>query len=364
MAEAPHHYGSLPPTLTPDGEVLFARWKSVVRVRLLAVDPESGEARGEPESDFPEGSRGKHWAPQGMKFYYFDPSVRWQVISDLLSFRERDVATGKERIHQIQWPELSRVGFFDYSQDHSKGLFVADDGSGRGRALYLFNAEPHELSELLALEEGATPEFSHDLKKAAVFDRPRSGEIWLWDWELKVVDLTRGSVRTLTQTRGRWTWPRWSPDDTEIAFDFANCLYAVPAAGGQWVTIARGPALPDAWWAPDGLRVSQWLRSVRFSWSPDGRMLVWAVAIPEKRRVELWVVGRDTGKHRVAWAGGEAYSRIPFSPEWSPDGKLTAFTMVTQEPVEVWAMQNSVLSGLQRVSEGVKLDEVEKRPGS
>ena len=66
----------------------------------------------------------------------------------------------------------------------------------------------------------------------------------------------------------------------------------------------------------------------------------------------------------MAWAGGKAYSRIPLNPEWSPDGKLIAFTMVSEAPTEVWAMRNSVLSGPQPVSEGVELDEVEKRPGS
>ena len=353
------YFEPLQPAVMPGGEVVFGRRERSRQVHLLAVDPESGEARGEPESDFPERSSGKHWAPQGMKFYYWDPSVRWQVISDLLAFRERDVATGEERIHQIPWPEL-RWHSFSYSRDHSKGLFVADASSGRGLALYLFKAETRELSELLALEQRTSARFSNDVKKAAFFDRPRSRK----EWALNVVDLTRGSVRTLTQTRGSQPMPKWSLDDTEVAFEAGDCLYAVRAAGGQPVTIACRPPLPEAWQAADGLRKAPWHQSMGFSWSPDGRMLVSAIAVPEKRRVELWVVDRDTGKHRVAWAGGEAYSRMPMGPQWSPDGKLIAFTMVGQEPVEVWTMRNSVLSDPQPVSEGVKLDEVEKRPGS
>ena len=58
----------------------------------------------------------------------------------------------------------------------------------------------------------------------------------------------------------------------------------------------------------------------------------------------------------MAWADGEAYSRIPKHPRWSPDGKLIAFTMAGQAPTEVWAMRNRVLLGSQPVSEGVKLD--------
>ncbi len=345
------YYELFHPAVMSNGEVVFARRARLSRVHLLAVDPESGEARGGPESDFPERSSGKHWAPEGMKFYYWDPSVRWQVISDVLAFRERDIATGEERIHQIPWPELAWTSF-SYSSDHSKGLFVANAGRGRARALYLFDAETRQLSELLGLEqESGMARFSNDGKDAAFVERPRSAE----DWELKVIDLSRVSVRTLTQT-SRSTL-QWSPDDTEIAFVADNCLRVAPVAAGQSVTLACGPPLPQAWPAADGWRRKpRWHNPMGFSWSPDGRMLAWAVAVPEKRRVELWVVDRDTGKRRVVWAGGAAYSRIPLSPKWSPDGKLIAFTMAGQAPVEVWAMRSSVSSDPQSVDGGAGLD--------
>ena len=71
-------------------------------------------------------------------------------------------------------------------------------------------------------------------------------------------------------------------------------------------------------------------------------MLTWTVDDPEKRRVELWTIDVATGNHRTVWVGDNDYARIPFSPKWSPDGRLIAVTILTQRPVEIWKLKNFI----------------------
>ena len=69
-------------------------------------------------------------------------------------------------------------------------------------------------------------------------------------------------------------------------------------------------------------------------------MLTWAVPVPEKRVVELWTIEVTSGRHRVTWQGSANYVQMPLAPKWSPDGRRIGFTMWTEHPTEIWALQN------------------------
>jgi hypothetical protein len=335
VASLPAAFPAIHPTLTRGGEILWARGEGLHQVLLLSVDPRTGEALGEPASDFPKRSAVKHWAPQGAKLYYWEPSVRWQVASHFLAFKERSVETGEERIHQVPRPDLASSSFV-YSADHTRALYFARRRSGNGRAVYLFNASTRQLSELLDLDRQqiGSPQFSNDATKVAYFARSEAAK----GWALRVLDIAAKSARTLTAS-AEWNELQWSPGDEEILFQEGDCLKSAAVDSGQTAVVACGPAQREVADRTDGLRPARWRRSLYYSWSPDGRMVVWPVIRPEERRVELWTIDRATGDHRVAWVGGGDFSSIAISPKWSPDGRFIAFNVLQKEPAEIWAMR-------------------------
>jgi Tol biopolymer transport system component len=155
---------------------------------------------------------------------------------------------------------------------------------------------------------------------------------------LSVVDTTTKAMRVLHES-GRIGAPSWSPDDSEIAFVDSPCLKSADARSGEVATVA---CLPEGWTAENE---SSYFRGYcdDVCWSPDGRMLAWPVANPDKQRIELWAVDRVNGGHRVVWAGAANYGARISWPDWSHDGRFIAFTLVTDTMVEIRRLRDSRL---------------------
>ena len=159
---------------------------------------------------------------------------------------------------------------------------------------------------------------------------------------LRVVRLADKRVRSLATSRLE-PHCAWSPDGKEIAYSDANCLMVVPSEGGEAreITCAAWSKLPQLGAFPGTLAHYVWWDLILPGWSPDGRMLAWTVPVPDKKRVELWVVDYATGRHQVAWAGQREYYSMPRRPMWSPDGKRIAITVSRYPDTGVWALKTS-----------------------
>ena len=102
---------------------------------------------------------------------------------------------------------------------------------------------------------------------------------------------------------------RWSPDGTRIAWVTGkrSTGYAILVASSDGQNITRIATLP---WPPQ-------LAAAAFSWSPDGKQIVYA----GRRDTGLFIVdadGRSAPRSVLVGGVGEA--------QWSPDGSLIAYT--------------------------------------
>jgi dipeptidyl aminopeptidase/acylaminoacyl peptidase len=115
--------------------------------------------------------------------------------------------------------------------------------------------------------------------------RPR--HIWLYDAKT-------GAVRQLTYSAKEESWPRWSPDGTQLAFlsnrDDQQQIYILKMEGGEAAAVTKGK------------------RSVHaFSWSPDGKQIAFLAPDPksdaqekkEKDKDDARVVDRDDKRARL-----------------------------------------------------------------
>ncbi|MEA3224398.1 MAG: tetratricopeptide repeat protein [Planctomycetota bacterium] len=163
--------------------------------------------------------------------------------------------------------------------------------------------------------------------------------------------------------------PKWSPDETRIAFiageevkpDFNTYnIFVVPAAGGEVSRISshedkvqRGTIE----WSPDGKLIAFYggdktLRLISseggrsrvlvadvgggppwsgIAWSPDGRQIAYTAG------GDLHVVSPDGGEPKIIKTGLDArHLKI----DWSGDGKRIAFTASRGGEPELWLMEN------------------------
>jgi uncharacterized membrane protein SpoIIM required for sporulation len=123
---------------------------------------------------------------------------------------------------------------------------------------------------------------------------------------------------------GQYLQAAWHPTDGRIGVLVEGKHAAVePAPRNLW---AADPAL-HVWeqltHLPDGV-----MSRYGFSWSPDGRRIVFARhAGPRSHSTQLWVIDSDGGHPRQLTAG----TRDAW-PAWSPDGKWIAFLALPPGP--------------------------------
>jgi len=148
--------------------------------------------------------------------------------------------------------------------------------------------------------------WSSDGKRLAYIS-DRSGEEELYaqaqDGETPAQPLTSDS-------KARYSSPRWSTDDKRIALsDQTGRLYVIEIASKRRVVVAKDPAEPalDYQWSPDGQFLSYSLNSV----NGLSGVYIWSVADGKSRRVTPEYVNAQ-------------------SPAWAPNGELLYFLSARQ----------------------------------
>ncbi len=169
---------------------------------------------------------------------------------------------------------------------------------------------------------------------------------------------------------GDCRWPRWSPDGAQIAYQFQNSIYLVPALGGiPKKLVDAGPEQTNrcAVWSPDGRRIAYGLgkgicvlsleggepRKIietdyptpyALAWSPDGSKIAYVVGnasflfgIPTLGNIapsSVWVVSSNGG-HPVRLTDDKS---LNVSPVWMPDGKQFLYVSNEQGGRDVYLL--------------------------
>ncbi len=186
------------------------------------------------------------------------------------------------------------------------------------------------LLHLPAPAEARFPCWSPDGKTIAFVGTERIG-----DREIRIyiatVPASGGEVKRLTSETDDvlWSTVAWSPDGRRIAYFAADrTLRVISAGGGTSRAVARlsqDPGQPRL-----GLGA---LSQFEMAWSPDGAEIAYA------QPSGLWAVAASGGEARRIETGLSEI-RAATKIDWSPDGKIIAFTGVTGEDRELWLMED------------------------
>lgn len=162
----------------------------------------------------------------------------------------------------------------------------------------------------------ASPQFSPNGKQIAFL---RSGSLWLMSADGSNQHALSATVRGFTMA--------WSPDGRTLAVSSGTAPQRIAL-----VDVASGDI---KWFTPPGVE------QLDPSWSPDGRMLVYAqsgTALDPNNAIWISKVDGSGATRLTSCPISSTTCTQDFLPDWSPDGSQIAFVRATQTGTEVYTI--------------------------
>jgi Tol biopolymer transport system component len=322
-------WGFLPMGFTRSGAFFYAVNNNVGDIKIVEIDPVSGNVVSPPQS---ASQRGNTWAPA------WSPDGRF--LAYILAHEPnrtvivRSLETGEEREFEVGERTIGMGASLHWLPD-GKAVAVPVFEPGKGESLVRIDVQTGHVTNLMPLPAGiGFPKFHFSPDGNTVFYLTRSSLPGSNAWRVVARDLTSGRETDVIEKPGLYT-EALSPDGLRLVIGVnekgTQILFVLPAAGGEPRELLRVdgekevPFWGSPWWTPDGRYIS-FLNGVKREEQVPYQDLRW----------QLWRVAADGGKpQRLGLTVGRQMGGL--RPH--PDGRRLATTDFKVD-LEIWVMEN------------------------
>jgi Tol biopolymer transport system component len=323
------NWGFLPMGFTRLGAFYYAVNNNVGDVRIVEIDPASGNMVAPPQS---ASGRGNTWAPAWSPDGRFLAYVLVRELNRTVIVRSMD--TGEEREFEVGEREIGLGASLHWLPD-GKAVAAPVFEPGKGESLVRIDAQTGKVTSLMALPAGVGfPRFDFAPDGNTVFYLRPPVPPDAKGASLVAHDLRSGQETEVIQKQGLFSGAV-SPDGRRMLIGVnekgTQILSVMPAVGGEGHELVRiggekeVPFWGSPWWTPDG-------RYIAFLKGVEGE-----AQIPyEARKWQLWRVAAEGGEpQRLGLTVGRQMRGL----QPHPDGRRFATTDFKVD-LEIWVMEN------------------------